>query len=152
MFRPAIFNAPLAAVLAFYATGAGGQERASLDRIKLPPGFSINIYVEGLSNPRSMALGPDGTLFVGTRASPATLTRGAIADAGHVYAVLDHDHDQKADEVITIDTGLNAPNGVAFRNGSLYVAGVDRILRYDGIESRLDDPPEPVVVTDAFPK
>ena len=151
MLRPTTLNAPLAAVLALFATGACGQERASLDRITLPPGFSIDIYVEGLSNPRSMALGPNGTLFVGTRAAPATLTRGASADAGHVYAVLDHDHDQKADEVITIDTGLNAPNGVAFRNGSLYVAEINRILRYDGIESRLDDPPEPVVVTDAFP-
>ena len=151
MFRRATLNAPLATLMALYATGACGQQPASLDRISLPPGFSIDIYAEGLSNPRSMALSPNGTLFVGTREAPQNIARGGSAGAGQVYAVLDRDNDQKADEVITIDTGLNAPNGVAFRDGSLYVAEINRILRYDLIESRLDNPPEPVVVTDAFP-
>ncbi len=151
MLRRVTLNSPLAAVLALYATGACAQQPASLDRITLPPGFSIEIYAEGLSNPRSMVLAPNGTLFVGTRGAPPTLARGVSADAGQVYAILDLDNDQKADRVITIDSGLNAPNGVAFRDGSLYVAEINRILRYDGIESRLDDPPEPVVVSDAFP-
>ena len=151
MLRRATMNVPLAAVMVLYATGAYGQLPASLDRITLPPGFSIDIYVEGLSTPRSMALGPNGTLFVGTRRAPQNIARGASPDAGQVYAVLDRDNDQKADEVITIAAGLNAPNGVAFRDGSLYVAEINRILRYDRIESRLNDPPEPVVVTDAFP-
>ena len=151
MFRRAILNAPLAAVMAMYATGACGQQPASLDQITLPPGFSIEVYAEGLSAPRSMALSPNGTLFVGTRISPQFIARGAPAEAGQVYAVLDRDNDQKADEVITIDTGLNAPNGVAFRDGALYVAEINRILRYDGIESRLDDPPDPVVVNSTFP-
>ena len=151
MLRRATLNAPLAAVMALYATAAFGQQPASLDQITLPPGFSIDIYAEGLSNPRSMVLAPNGTLFVGTRGAPQTLARGAPADAGQVYAVLDRDNDQKADEVITIDTGLNAPNGVAFRDGALYVAEINRILRYDGIEARLDDPPEPVVVNETFP-
>ena len=151
MLRRAILNVPLSAVMAMYATGAWGQQQASLDQITLPPGFSIDIYAEALSNPRSMALAPNGTLFVGTLGAIQNIARGASADAGQVYAVLDLDNDQKADEVITIDAGLNAPNGVAFRDGSLYVAEINRILRYDGIESRLDDPPEPVVVTDAFP-
>jgi glucose/arabinose dehydrogenase len=44
------------------------------------------------------------------------------------------------------------PNGVAFRDGALYVAEINRILRYDGIESRLADPPKPVVVTDRYPR
>jgi glucose/arabinose dehydrogenase len=154
MFGRAILNVPLAAVMvvmALYATGAYGQQSASLDRITLPPGFSIDIYAEGLSNPRSMALAPNGTLFVGTRGAPANIARGASADAGQVYALLDRDNDNKADQVITIDTGLNTPNGVAFRDGSLYVAEINRILRYDGIESRLDNPPEPVVVNDTYP-
>jgi glucose/arabinose dehydrogenase len=68
-----------------------------------------------------------------------------------VYAVLDRDQDNTADEVLTIATGLNMPNGVAFRDGALYVAEVNRILRYDGIEGRLDDPPTPVVVDEDFP-
>ena len=154
MFGRAILNVPLVVVMvvmALYTTGAYGQQSASLDRITLPPGFSIEIYAEGLSNPRSLALSPNGTLFVGTRGAPANIARGASADAGQVYALLDRDNDNTADQVITIDTGLNIPNGVAFRDGSLYVAEINRILRYDGIESRLDNPPEPVVVNDTYP-
>ena len=151
MIRRAILNTPLAAAMAVYATGACAQQPASLDQITLPPGFSIEVYAEGMSNPRSMALSPNGTLFVGSRGAPASFARGAPPDAGQVYAILDRDNDHRADEVITIDSGLNVPNGVAFRDGSLYVAEINRILRYDGIESRLDNPPEPVVVNDTYP-
>ena len=151
MSRSKTLIVSLAAAMALYTTAASGQQRVSLDEITLPPGFSIDIYVDGLSNPRSMALSPNGTLFVGTRRGPQNIAQGASADAGQVYAILDRDNDQKADEVIAIDSGLLAPNGVAFRDGSLYVAEISRILRYDGIESRLDDPPEPVVVNGTFP-
>jgi len=107
--------------------------------IELPEGFRIAIYSSEVPNARSMTLGDEGTLFVGTRR------------AGNVYAVVDRDGDQLADEVFTIANGLNMPNGVAFRDGSLYVAEVNRILRFDEIESNLADPPEPVVVTDSYP-
>ena len=110
-----------------------------LSQISLPAGFSIDIYAEGVENARSMALGSDGTLFVGSRRE------------GKVYAVKDVDGDYKADQVFTIDSGLYMPNGVAFRDGSLYVAEVNRILRYDFIEPRIDNPPEPVVVSSGFP-
>jgi glucose/arabinose dehydrogenase len=68
-----------------------------------------------------------------------------------VYAVLDRKKQNRADQVITIALGLNVPNGVAFRNGSLYVAEVNRVLRYDNIDDRLHNPPLPVVVNDSFP-
>ena len=110
-----------------------------LSQISLPAGFSIDIYAEGVENARSMALGSDGTLFIGSRSE------------GKVYAVKDVDGDYKADQVFTIDSGLYMPNGVAFRDGSLYVAEVNRILRYDFIEPRIDNPPEPVVVNNGFP-
>jgi glucose/arabinose dehydrogenase len=115
------------------------QQKLPLDKIKLPSGFKIDIYASGVSGARSMTLSPDGTLFVGTR------------NEGNVYAILDTNHDGRAEEVITIAKGLHQPNGVAFRNGSLYVAEVSRILRYDNIESRLHDPPQPVVVNDQLP-
>jgi glucose/arabinose dehydrogenase len=105
----------------------------------LPPGFDINIYATDVENARSLALGDSGILFVGTRS------------AGRVYAVLDRNKDAIADEVITIADGLNMPNGVAFRNGSLYVAEVNRVLRYDSIESRLKNSPKPVIVSNSFP-
>jgi len=112
----------------------------ALETIKLPPGFRIELYASKIEGARSMALGPKGVLFVGTK------------NEGKVYAVLDKDGDQKADEILTIARGLNMPNGVAYRNGALYVAEVSRILRLDDIANRLYNPPKPVVVSRAFPK
>ena len=111
-----------------------------LDRITLPPGFTIALYADNVPNARGMARGQDGVLFVGTR------------DKGDIYAVLDKDGDQRADEVLTIARGLHMPVGVAYQKGSLYVSAVDRILRFDHIDTRLKDVPPPVVVTDRFPK
>jgi glucose/arabinose dehydrogenase len=70
---------------------------------------------------------------------------------GLVHAVLDRDHDGAAEEVIEVARGLNFPNGVALRDGALYVAEINRILRYDGIEGALRKPPKPVVVNDSYP-
>ncbi len=116
--------------------GPGGPQ---LDRLTLPPGFSIEVYAADVPNARQMALSPNGTLFVSTRR------------AGNVYAVVDDDGDQSADRVLTLDSGLNMPNGVAFRDGALYVAEVNRVWRYDDIEANLESPPEPVLVNDSFP-
>lgn len=111
-----------------------------LDKIVLPKGFTIRVYANDVDGARSMTLSPNGTLFVGTRGE------------GKVYAVLDRDRDNEADEVVTIARGLNMPNGVAFREGALYVAEINRVLRYDSIETHLADPPAPVVVNDTFPR
>ena len=125
-----------AGLLALTQEEGGGPQ---LDRLTLPPGFSIEVYAPDVPNARQMALSPNGTLFVSTRR------------AGNVYAVLDDDGDQSADRVLTLDSGLNMPNGVAFRDGALYVAEVNRVWRYDDIEANLESPPEPVVVNDSFP-
>ncbi|MBP2675596.1 MAG: glucose/sorbosone dehydrogenase-like protein [Deltaproteobacteria bacterium] len=106
--------------------------------IKLPPGFRIETYAK-VPDARSMTLGERGTLFVGTRREK-------------VYAVLPGETAGGIHKVVTIARDLNQPNGVAFRGGALYVAEIGRILRYDGIESRLSSPPEPVVVDERFPK
>lgn len=110
-----------------------------LDQVRLPPGFRVSIYAEGVPGARSLALGQKGTLFVGTRRE------------GRLYAVVDRDANGRADQVLTLARGLNMPNGVAFRAGALYVAEVNRVLRYDRVEERLGDPPAPTVITDAFP-
>ncbi len=110
-----------------------------LDHIKLPPGFHVSIFAE-VPKARSMTLGPKGTVFVGNR------------DGANVYAVVDADKDGKADHFYTIASGLDSPNGVAFRDGALYVAENSRILRFDEIEENLTHPPKPVVVNDAYPK
>lgn len=134
--------APLAAQFA-----EGPPPPMALDEIDLPAGFQIEVYAEGLPAARQMALGDDGTLFVGSF--------GLLAgqpEIGNIYAVRDTDGDGTADETLTILEGLTWPNGVAFRDGALYVGERHRILRYDDIESRLDDPPEPAVVRDGFPE
>ena len=110
-----------------------------LSRIKLPAGFQIAFFAKNIPGARSMTLSASGILFVGTR------------DRGDVYAVIDSNADKKADRVVTIAHGLNMPNGVAYRDGALYVAEVNRVLRYDDIENRLASPPDPVVVNDSFP-
>ncbi len=119
---------------------ASNSHALPIHQIKLPPGFKLSLFASNVPNARSMTLSPNGTLFVGTRR------------AGRVYALLDHNHDNQADEIITIARGLHMPNGVAFRNGSLFVAEVNRVLRFDEIETRLNDPPEPVVVYDGLPR
>ena len=108
-----------------------------LDKIKLSPGFQISVFADNVPNAREMALGNEGTLFVGTR------------EKGKVYA-LQYRND-RAGKVFTLASGLNMPSGVAFRDGALYVAEVSRILRFDGIEARLADPPKPVIVSDKLP-
>ncbi len=121
------------------ATSAGElYNKYHLDKIILPQGFSISLYAE-VPNARSMCWGANETLFVGNR------------NGDKVFAVKDDNNDGKADRVITIASGLNTPNGVAFRKGSLYVAEINRILRFDNIEDNLANPPKPVVVTDKFP-
>jgi len=119
---------------------ASGAGPLPLDTIKLPAGFRIDVYAHPVPGARSMALGPKGTLFVGTR------------DEGSVYAVVDADHDSRADEVVTLARGLRSPNGVAFRDGALYVAEVSRVLRFDAIEDQLKSPPRPVVVKGDLPR
>ena len=129
----------LAAVLAGAAGPASAEKGLSLDRIVLPPGFRIEIYADAVPEARSMALSPSGTVFVGTR-------------GGNVYALPNPSAGPKAEKTVVVAHGLHAPNGVAFRGGSLYVAEVERIWRYDDIERRLSSPPRPELVADGFPR
>ncbi|MFN3875725.1 MAG: PQQ-dependent sugar dehydrogenase, partial [Flavobacteriales bacterium] len=119
-------------------TMRGGAPK--LGDIKLPPGFRISVFAEGVDNARAMCWGDEGTLFVGSRS------------AGVVHALRDTDGDGRADRRWEVAKGLKMPVGVAFREGALYVSAVDRIVRLDGVERRLDAPPAPVVVTDQYPK
>ncbi len=120
------------------ASFLAAKEPLRLDSIELPPGFSIEVWAQ-VEEARSLARGPLGTIFVGTMRS------------GRVWAARDEDGDGRAERVVEIARGLAMPNGVAVRDGALYVAEVSRILRYDGIEGRLGNPPAPVVVKDGLP-
>ncbi len=109
-----------------------------LNTIKLPAGFSIAVYAE-VDDARSMAISPGGTLFVGNRSSDK------------VYAVRDTDGDNVADKKWVLATGLDMPNGVAFLNGTLYVAENSKVSKWDNIESKLSAPGKLTIVNDKFP-
>lgn len=122
------------------AIGAPSGAPLKLAALKLPPGFSIEVYSAGVPNARSLALGAPGVVYVSTRRDK------------RVYAVVDRDRDHKVEKVHTIAQGLDTPNGIAYRDGSLYIAQIGRLLRLDGIDAKLARPPKPVVVTEALPK
>ena len=117
-----------------------GDEELPLADVALPPGFAISLYATGVENARQLAVGAKGTVFAGSRT------------AGKVHAVVDEDGDAKADRVYTLAEDLLMPSGLAFRDGDLYVAEINRILRYDEIEERLAEPPEPAVVYGDLPE
>ena len=122
-----------------FITSASQAPPRPLGALVVPAGFKFDVFAENVANARMMALGPQGTVFVGSQF------------AGNLYAVVDRDGDHKADRVVTIATGLRQPNGVAMRNGALYVATTSQILRFDDIEKNLDSPPKPVTVYDNLP-
>ena len=110
-----------------------------LDFLKLPTGFSIDYYAKNIENARSLSMSPKGTLFVGNRGGDK------------VYAVRDEDGDHFAETTHILLEGGNMPNGVVFHEGDLYVAEVNRILVFEDIESKLENPGEPKVIYDKFP-
>ncbi len=111
--------------------------RLPLAKLHVPDGFKVEVFAANVPNARSMALGTKGTVFVGSR----------LLDK--VYAITRVDG---APVVKVIATGLHRPNGVAFKDGALYVAELSKVSRYDNIEDNLDHPPSPVLVYDDLPK
>ena len=147
MSRIQCFLSALVFLTALSTSCARADVGELINSIRVPEGFKVSIYADGLENARSMVLTPNGTLFIGTRSANA------------VYAVRDTDGDQRADAKHVIlapgklpdGSEVWMPNGVAFRDGALYVATVNQILRFDDIESKLESPPAPVFVTDDYP-
>jgi glucose/arabinose dehydrogenase len=135
-FLDGLFVATFLAAFVWDSGALFGAEGNSLGAIRLPAGFEISLYA-AVPGARSMTLSPGGTLFVGTQ------------KGGRVYAIPTQKGQSK--KPLAIAQGLNMPNGVAFRDGALYVAEINRILRYDNIEARLNDPPKPAVVNNSFP-
>ena len=126
-------------VLAILTTGCGNAQ-SNINSISMPPGFKISVYASGIEGARSLALGDNGIVFVGSRSE------------GRVYALVDENGDGKKITVLTVASNLDTPNGVAYHNGSLYFAEISRILRYDNILENLNQSKPPVVVYDMLPK
>ena len=115
-----------------------GRGRQAADRkLKLPTGFKIEVYASGIANARSLRVGDKGTVFVGTRFG------------NKVSAIVEKDGKT---EVKAIAEGLYRPNGLAFHNGTLYIAELSQISKIDKIEDNLDKPPKPTVIYSNLPK
>jgi len=137
---PLLLNAALLPPRPVLPRPAAPHAEGRLSNITLPAGFRIAYFAQNVDGARELALGPDGTVYVGSK------------EQGKVYALPDRNRDGRADEVITLARGLNNPNGVAVRQGSLYVAEINRILRYDNIAANLKTPPKPAVVYSQLPR
>lgn len=106
-----------------------------IDKLHVPPGFKVELWAHGIPGARMMTRGDKGTIFVGTR------------QIGRVYAVIDKGDSR---EHLVVTEGHVQPNGVAFHQGSLYVAAINKVMRFDGIEDKLPNVPEMVDLTVAF--
>jgi glucose/arabinose dehydrogenase len=116
---------------------AVAADKLPLDKLKVPPGFRVELYASGLANARSLALGDKGTVFVGSR----------LVDK--VYAIVNKDGKR---EVKVLASGLYRPNGVAFKNGTLYIAELSQISKIENVEDKLEAPPKPTVIYSDLPK
>lgn len=106
-------------------------------KLKVPPGFNIEVYASGMANARSLRIGDKGTVFAGSR----------LVDK--VYAITNKDGKRS---VKILASGLYRPNGLAFHNGTLYIAELSKISKIDNVEDKLDNPPKPTLVYDDLPK
>jgi len=112
-------------------------DKLPLAKLKVPPGFNIEVYASGMANARSLTLGDKGTVFVGSR----------LVDK--VYAIVNKDGQRS---VKVLASGLYRPNGVAFHDGTLYIAELSQVSKIEKVEDVLDNPPKPVVIYDKLPK
>jgi glucose/arabinose dehydrogenase len=111
------------------------EDELPIDRLRLPDGFTAEVWSHGHPGGRTMVRGDNGTIFMGSRG------------IGRVYAITDNGGER---EVRTIIEGLTQPNGLAYRDGSLYVFAINEVYRYDDIEDKLDEIGDPEDLTEAY--
>jgi glucose/arabinose dehydrogenase len=116
---------------------AAAADKLPIDHLTAPKGFKIEVYASGIPDARSLRLGDKGTVFVGNR----------LQDK--VYAIVDKDGKR---EIKVIASGLHRPNGLAFHDGTLYIAELSKVSKLENIEDHLDNPGTPKLVYDDLPK
>ncbi len=109
---------PLALSILFSCTQQKPPLVHGTSHLKVPDGFKISLFADHVPRARTMALGPDGTIYVGSQ------------DEGVVYAVQDHDGDGVAESQRVLLKGLDEPNGVAVVDDGLFVAEISRVTRF----------------------
>lgn len=112
-------------------------DKLPTDKLKVPAGFKLEVYASGVPNARSMRIGDKGTVFVGSR----------LQDK--VHAIVERNGKR---EVKVIASGLHRPNGLAFKDGTLYIAELSKVSKIEKVEDVLDNPPKPTLIYDKLPK
>ena len=116
---------------------AAAADKVPVGELKAPKGFNIELYASGMPNARSMAYSPKGTVFVGSR----------LQDK--VYAITNKDGKR---QVHVLVSGLYRPNGVAYKDGTLYIAELSQISKIENVDDKIDASPKPVVIYNDLPK
>ena len=106
-----------------------------IDKIKLPPGFKVEVWADGIPGGRAIAEGENGKYYVGTRA------------LGRIYEVTDNGKERTSR--IVVDK-LNQPTA-AYKDGALYVVAIDKVLRFDGIAKNPNATPVDLTAKFNFP-
>lgn len=117
-----------------------GDSDDSLAFLNLPENYRINYFSSDVPGARSLAIGDSGVVYVGTR------------DEGVVYALEDNDGDSLADKRYVVSSGLNNPNGVTYYNGDLYVAEINRIIKFSDIDHVYQNKPSYSVLYNDLPR
>lgn len=120
-------------ILALISQAGWAQSNLPVDRIRLPEGFTIEVYASGLPTARGLSFAPNGTLFVGSK-------------AGEIYAV------KPNGTTVTVARGLNMPVGVDFFEGDLYISSLSEIVKIENVLGNLDNDPTPQVLIDTLPR
>lgn len=118
---------------------AGVHSSSELAYVKLQKDYTIDYFADDVPGARSLAMGENGVIYVGTRSE------------GVVYALEDSDQDGKADTRFVVASKLNNPNGVVYHNGTLYVAEINRIIKFENIKETYADKPSYLVLYDQLP-
>src|SRR5476651_44859 len=112
-------------------------DKLPTNALKLPAGFNIEVYASGIANTRSLRVGDKGTVFVGTRFG------------NKVSAVVKKDGKT---EIKVVAEGLYRPNGLAYLNGTLYIAELSQISKIENVDANLDHVNKPTVIYTDLPK
>jgi glucose/arabinose dehydrogenase len=107
-----------------YATHSAGnpprvvRTRPAGAKLVLPPGFRIDVWASGFSDPRNLLLAPNGDVFV--------------ADTGgdRILVLRDENGDGRPEQRFTWSNDIDRPFGLALRGNQLYVGTSDAIVRY----------------------
>src|SRR5215475_14071257 len=113
------------------------DDKLPVNKFKVPKGFKVEVYASGVANARSMREGDKGTVFVGSR----------LIDK--VHAIVEKDGKR---QVKVLYSGLYRPNGLAFKDGTLYIAELSKVSKAEKVEDNLDNPPKLTMIYDNLPK